>query len=117
MPTPANVLDRVPVRPETILDTTPPENEWPGEPGSAPLPRRVARTLLLLAPLNADAGMLSLAVLSDGFSCGSPICTATTLGRHPALVLALSVIYLTALTIVAALTRWLTEASTPLLAV
>ena len=86
------------------------------EPRPIPLPRRVRRFLLVLAPLSAGAAAASLGARGGRFSCQSLLCTTTTLGHNEFFVLVLSLLYLAGLTVLAGTSRGLTEVSTPQLA-
>ena len=107
MPTQGTVIER------TAADRETASTEFAGP---RPLPPRVGRTLLFLAPLTGDAALVSIAVLTHEFSCDSMLCSTTTLGHHPGIVLALSGVYLAALYLLAASTRRFAEAGWPHLA-
>ncbi|GLY19265.1 hypothetical protein LWF15_04730 [Kineosporia rhizophila] len=81
-----------------------------------PLPRRVRRFLLLLAPLSAGAAAVSLGAHGGRFPCQSLLCTTTTLGHNEFFVLVLSLLYLAGLAVLAGTSRGLTEVNTPQLA-
>jgi hypothetical protein len=110
------VIERAAADHETALGATPVPPKPPVPSGTTPLPRRIRRALLFLAPLTADAGLVSLAVMTDEFRCDGLLCSTTTLGHHPGIVLLLSSFYLTALYLLAVSTRRFAEAGWPHLA-
>ncbi len=105
MPTQGTVIERTAADRETA----------PTETGPRPLPRRIGRSLYFLTPLVGDAALVSFAVLTHEFGCDSMLCSTTTLG-HPAIVLFLSGVYLTAFYLLAISTHRFAEADWPHLA-
>jgi hypothetical protein len=116
MSTQGTVIERVAVGHEAASAATPVPPIPPASPGRAPLPRRIGRSLLFLAPLTGDAGLVSFAALTHEFSCDSTLCSTATLGHHPGIVLVLSGVYLLALSLLVVATHRFAEVAWPHLA-
>lgn len=70
--------------PDALNDFIRSTHAWQSSP--VPLSRKATRALLILAPLNADAAVVSLAKLRGRFDCDSLLCSTTTLGDNAAFV-------------------------------